>query len=158
MSVPCELSDSSNKMKSWNNKMYIWNFFRTLKPTAIEKSKRFPGHFDLQKALDSHNFEEFDEAFTAPVNGFESAKHYHNSCSSLHFLDKITIPTYLLQAEDDTFLSDTSIPRALAEKHPFLHLEVSKYGGHVGFARKSSEDPYSWAEIRFRAFIDGMVN
>ncbi len=157
MSVPCELSDSSQKMKSWNNKIYIWNFFKTLKPIAVAKDKRFPGHFDLKKVLAARNFEEFDEAFTAPANGFESALHYHKSCSSLYFLDKITIPTYLLQAEDDTFLSDTSIPRSLADNHPFLHLEVSKYGGHVGFARRSKADPYSWAELRLRAFIDGTV-
>ena len=154
MSVPCELSDSSQKMKSWNNKVYIWNFFKTLKPTAIEKSKRFPGHFDLKKTLSATNFEEFDDAFTAPVNGFESALHYHKSCSSLYFLDKITIPTYLLQAEDDTFLSKSSFPVEIAKQHPFLHLEVSKYGGHVGFSQ-TSDSGYSWAEQRFLDFIAG---
>ncbi len=157
MSVPCELKDSSERMKKWDNKIYLYNFFKTLKPEAIEKDKRFPGVFDLKKTLAASNFFEFDDAFTAPINGFRDAIDYYGQSSSLYFLDWLTIPTYMLQAEDDTFLSDTSFPRELAENHPLLHLEISKYGGHVGFYRKS-KDGRSWAELRICAFIDGKVN
>jgi predicted alpha/beta-fold hydrolase len=154
VSVPCELGDSSRQMKSWASLAYMWYFLRTLKPIAIKKSTLFPGHFDLKKVLQSHTFVAYDTTFTTPVYGFESVTDYYQQASSIGYLSRISIPTFILQAEDDTFLSKTSFPIDIAKQHPFVQLEISKYGGHVGFSERNG-NVGSWAELRIRDFIDG---
>ena len=152
VSVPCQLGDSSRQMKSWASMAYMWYFLRTLKPIAKAKAKQFPGHFDLKKVLAAHSFVAYDTAFTTPIYGFENVTDYYQTASSLEYLSKINIPTYILQAEDDTFLSKSSFPISIAENHDFVHLEVSKYGGHVGFSQRNKHG-FSWSELRIRAFI-----
>jgi uncharacterized protein len=153
VSVPCQLGDSSQQMKSFASLAYMWYFLRTLKPIAIEKAKRFPGNFNLKKVLSSHTFVAYDTAFTTAIYGFENVTDYYQKASSLDYLAQISIPTFILQAEDDTFLSKTSFPIELAKQHEYVHLEVSKYGGHVGFSQRNKEIG-SWSELRIRDFID----
>ena len=42
-------------------------------------------------------------------------------------------PTLILNAKNDSFLSDKSYPYEIAKNHKFVHLETPKYGGHVAF-------------------------
>lgn len=45
--------------------------------------------------------EEFDDWYTAPVSGFESAGDYYQRCSALQFLPNIVVPTTILTSSDD---------------------------------------------------------
>lgn len=85
-----------------------------------------------------NSFWEFDHQIVAPLHGFASAEDYYQRCSSLQFLPKILTPTHILISRDDPFLSADSLPRA-DQLAPTVTLEISEYGGHVGFiaGRKS---------------------
>lgn len=76
---------------------------------------------------------EFDNVYTAPAHGFKNAFDYYGKNSSLQFLPNIDIPVFILNAENDSFLSSECYPIALASTMKNLHLEIPKYGGHVGF-------------------------
>ena len=52
---------------------------------------------------------------------------------AIGFLPNITIPTLLLNAKNDSFLSSNSYPTEIAKNSKFLHLETPKHGGHVGY-------------------------
>ena len=55
--------------------------------------------------LNSKNFEDFDNAVTAPLFGFKNAKDYWAQCSSKQFIPSIKTPTLVINAKDDSFLS-----------------------------------------------------
>jgi len=78
------------------------------------------------------SFWDFDHQIVAPLHGFASAADYYQRCSGLQFLPKIETPTHILISRDDPFLSAASLPRADALS-PAVTLEISDYGGHVGF-------------------------
>jgi predicted alpha/beta-fold hydrolase len=113
----------------------------------LEKASRFPGVFDVQGIDSIRNFHEFDRRFTAPMHGFTSVDEYWDSCSGIHFLDRITIPTHIITACDDPFLSPKCYPIKIAQRSPLIFLETPQHGGHVGFI-KSLNLRSTWFEAR----------
>ena len=65
---------------------------------------------------------------------------------------KIKIPTLLINAKDDTFLSKQCYPWKLAQTHPLFHLEIPNYGGHVGFI-SFQRNGSIWSEERALSFV-----
>jgi len=101
-------------------------------------------------------FWEFDEAYTSKINGFKSAEDYYEKCSSKQFLKDIKTNTLLIHSLDDPFMSADMMP-SKDEVSSFVELEISKYGGHVGFVDGSLFKPKYWLEARatqyFKTFI-----
>ena len=81
---------------------------------------------------------------------FSSAEDYWNKCSSKQFIPEIKIPTLLVTALDDPFLTEKSVPINEAKDSKCFSLETPKYGGHVGFI---SNKGY-WLEARALEFIN----
>ena len=155
-SVPIEL-DSSSKVLSKNwNKPYMIRFLKTLNKKMITKSIQFPGIIDTKGINKINNFHEWDTRFTAKTNGFIDAKDYYNKSSSLQFLPQIKIPTLLINALNDPFLSEKCYPIELAKKHEFLYLETPKQGGHVGFLMNKINGIY-YSEMRALEFVSGFI-
>lgn len=154
ISVPCDLAGSSEKLAAYYNRLYMWVFLRTLKKKALQKMERFPNHgLDKNTILSSKNFYDFDNAVTAPLFGFQDAKDYWTSCSSKQFLSGIHIPTLLINALDDSFLSPSCYPIKIADQHNSLFLEMPKYGGHVGFNTTIVGRDTKWSENRIATFF-----
>jgi predicted alpha/beta-fold hydrolase len=60
------------------------------------------------------------------------------------------VPSLIINAQNDPFLTPDCFPVAEAEANPYLFLEMPTQGGHVGF---SSLDGTNWAEKRALAFV-----
>ena len=95
---------------------------------------------------------DFDDAYTAPLNGFRDADTYYRAASSKPLLSEIAVPTLLVNAANDPFLADACYPTAIAVDHPHLTLEVPASGGHVGFVTVSDTGTY-WSERRAASFL-----
>lgn len=147
LSVPIDLAKCSEELEKRHNALYLWQFLRTLKQKAREKASRFPHHFDVEKVVKAKNFRDFDDHFTAPINGFRDASHYWHESSSIHFLTRIEIPTLLVNALDDTFLSKECFPTDVAAKKDNFYLEMPRYGGHLGFMSPDKAG-FLWTEKR----------
>jgi len=98
-------------------------------------------------------FRDFDDTFTAPLHGFRDAEDYWARCSAIGFIHAIQVPTLLLNAQDDPFLTSECFPTELAKSHPHLFLEAPTKGGHVGFVGRGSHRKRYWAEQRVVDFI-----
>jgi predicted alpha/beta-fold hydrolase len=61
---------------------------------------------------------------------------YYTQCSSLQFTQDIKVPTLVINALNDTFLSAKCYPVKQAKHNANLYLEMPNYGGHVGFIQK----------------------
>ena len=133
VSTPCDLAGSSQKLLKLRNRIYTQNFTRQLKQKLQNKQQQFPEMADNISLKTIKNVFDFDEVYTSKAHGFADAEDYYQKSSSLQFLAHIRIPTLLLNAQNDSFLSTDSFPYDMAQDHEFLYLETPKYGGHVAF-------------------------
>lgn len=148
-SAPCDLACSSASLGQPGNALYMARFMKSLRAKVREKHGRFPESFDLSGLERMRTFAEFDGRFTAPLHGFSDAEDYWKRSSSRPFLPAITIPTLLVNAQNDPFLGPSCYPRAEAEASAWLHLEIPAEGGHVGFGAGREY----WSETRASAFL-----
>lgn len=154
VSVPCDLKGSSEELAKIENFFYIRRFLRTLKIKAQAKLKQFPQAPQISETIKTaKNFYDFDNLFTAPIHGFIDANDYWNKCSSKQFIPNINIPSLLITSMDDPFLSESCIPCKEASENEFFTLEVSKYGGHVGFNTNFNVNNGLWLENRILNFL-----
>ncbi|MCM5662068.1 YheT family hydrolase [Galbibacter mesophilus] len=133
VSAPCDLYGSMLEIHKKKNYLYALRFKRSLLAKLKEKQKLFPDKIrdeDVKKII---SLKDFDDFYTSQAHGFANALDYYEKSSSLQFLPHITIPTLILNAENDSFLSKSCYPFKQAKENKFLFLEVPKYGGHVGF-------------------------
>ncbi len=156
VSVPCDLAGSADVLAERQNRLYMWNFMRSLREKMRAKAKQFPNEINLDGIDEMKTFHEFDDRFTAPLHGFRDAQHYWAECSSMHFLPGIRVPTLLLNAKDDPFLSAGCFPEEACADSEYVTLEMPKTGGHVGFMTSGSlsRDSGLWSESRTIAFLD----
>lgn len=152
LSAPCDLKSSSAHLAQFSHKIYMANFLKSFKEKLDEKQKYFPSEINIKNFHKIKNFKHFDDRFTAPLNGFNSAEDYWQQSSSIHYLDKIKVPTMILSALDDPFLPDECYPIEYAKQNNHIHLEIPKYGGHIGFMPETRNGPF-YSEQKTIEFI-----
>jgi len=151
-SVPCHLQSAANHLAKPQNFIYLQRFLKSLSKKIKDKSVFYPD-LDIQGLKKVKNFWDFDERYTAPINGFESAIDYWTKSSSLHYLATIAIPTLLINAKNDPFLTPECFPVKEAEANDLLYLETPAKGGHCGFYSYNKKNTY-WSEKRAIEFIN----
>ena len=155
-SVPCRLADAVAVMDKPCNRLYMHYFMKGLRQKIREKAQRFPELIDTDGLDEMISFLPFDDKYTAPLHGFKDAADYYERCSSARFLHAIRVPTLIVQAVDDPFLSASCYPIQAAEENDNLFLEMPDFGGHVGFIGSWLERPY-WSEKRALAFLESLI-
>jgi len=154
VSVPCDLKGSSESLSKFWNKIYMQNFLMSLKTKALYKLNKFPDSFlNKEKIQKAANFYDFDNLYTAPAHGFKDAIDYWKKCSCKQFIYNIKIPTLLITAFDDPFLSPSCFPIQEAKENALFSLEITKYGGHVGFNDNFLSEKSLWLEHRILNFL-----
>lgn len=155
-SVPCQLADSSAVLGQLQNRLYMKYFLRGLTEKIKVKAARFPDLYHTDGLAQIKTFRSFDDRYTAPMHGYKDADDYYTRCSSKQFLKNITIPTLMVQALDDPFLSASCYPVEEASRSPYLCLEIPEFGGHLGFMGPWRDYHY-WSERRAVAFIQSVL-
>jgi predicted alpha/beta-fold hydrolase len=156
ISVPLHLASSSQKISTRENRLYSNRFLKTLKEKVVRKSRTHPAQIPLEKLKSVKTLADFDEYFTGPLHGFKDAQDYYQKNSALYFLDQIKVPTLVLNAQNDPFLTEKCFPVKMAKSLESVYFEFPKQGGHVGFASNSSEIPY-YSEQRAVEFITSVL-
>lgn len=151
-SVPCDLKSCSETISKPANRIYLNRFLKSLRGKLALKAKDFPDDLDLKNYEKLKSFPEFDDRFTAPMHGFKNAEDYYARCSSKQFLKYITIPTLIVNALNDPFLSAACFPVAEADANKNIWLELPTAGGHVGFTESFFADQY-YSEKRAVEFL-----
>jgi uncharacterized protein len=156
ISVPCDLASSAKQLEKHTNRLYMWRFLKTLRAKVREKIERFPGEIHDVGLDQMRTFREFDEAYTAPIHGFINAADYWRQCSCSNHLMNISIPTLLINAQDDPFLASSCYPVEAAKSNPNFYLEIPKHGGHMGFVQLNEDEQY-WSESRTAEFLNQVI-
>lgn len=95
---------------------------------------------------------DFDDAFTAPASGFDSAEHYYQSASALSVIPNIRVHTSILASEDDPLVC--AGPLRSAALPPNVRLHLTRHGGHLGFIGRAGLDPdRRWMDWRVMEWL-----
>ncbi|MEL6199307.1 MAG: hydrolase [Pseudomonadota bacterium] len=148
VSVPFELQKASDSISRGFSKFYRWHLMRNMKRALQRKFTPADAPFDFAAAMLAKDFETFDNLVTAPLHGFRDVEHYYDSQSCRQYLSQIAVPTRILHAVDDPFMSPDMIPKA-HELSAHVSLELSKHGGHVGFI--------TGGPLRLRPWLPGRI-
>ncbi|MEM7085676.1 MAG: alpha/beta fold hydrolase [Bacteroidota bacterium] len=151
ISTPLNLKGSLERLEQWYNWVYRTTFLRGLKGKYKSKMRQFPEKMNMDDYKRIKSLLDFDDIYTAKAHGFKDALDYYQKNSSLQFIPNISIPTLILNAENDSFLSEDCYPRELASHSKNIYLETPKHGGHVGF-HQSNKRYYS--ESRVLTFLN----
>jgi hypothetical protein len=149
-SVPCHLGSSARELDKPDNKFYLTRFLKKLEEKIRAKANQFPNLLSATGFEMITSFREFDNRYTAPIHGFTDAQDFYIRASCNPYLESIRIPVLLVNAENDPFLPKACYPIEIARNHPYLHLEIPKQGGHVGFSLTGSKT--NWMEKRALEF------
>lgn len=158
ISVPFDLSRSSQRINRGFSTMYQRFFLESLKRKAQEKLGRFPDLAHPERITAIRTLQDFDNVVTAPVHGYRDADDYYARASSLPFLGRIRLNTLLLSAMDDPLLPPEVLEevREVARTNPALHIEFVPRGGHAGFVTGWLPwRPFYYAEYRVGEFFAG---
>lgn len=149
-SVPTDLAGSCSQLEKWYNRVYMKRFLKNLKSKLITKQRLYPDQISLDNYDEIKSFRDFDDRYTAPIHGFDNANDYYTQCSSKQYIKDINIPTLIVNAKDDPFLSESCFPIQECENHEKVSLEIPNGGGHVGFILAGG---VYWSEKRTLEFF-----
>jgi predicted alpha/beta-fold hydrolase len=133
VSVPCDLHGSCKELHKINNKAYHNNFKNYLVKRLKIKQFQHSDKLTVKQVKSIKTLMDFDEVYTSKAHGFNDAIDYYEQSSSLQFLTNIKIPSLIINALNDSFLSPECYPVKEAKNNPNLFLEMPKHGGHAGF-------------------------
>ena len=150
ISVPICLGQCARRLGDWRNRVYEMHFLRELKRTVRKKQCLMPELFASLQCSGIQSIYDFDDQVTAPAFGFQNADDYYKQSSATSFLDRIRVPTLLVQARDDPFIPFEVFETADIEACSHVRLLATECGGHVSFLARSS--PRFWVQelaVRF---------
>ena len=150
-SVPVDLQAASHQIARWTNGHYTAYFLRSLREKIRAKARQHPTAVRPEALSHVRTLRDFDDAYTAPLNGFRTADTYYRRASSNPLLPDIAVPTLLVNAANDPFLAEACYPRGAARESECFTLEVPASGGHVGFVSLRGDE--YWSERRAASFL-----
>lgn len=152
---PLDLALSARHIQRGVNRLYDQVFARALWRALQERPR-------AQKELGTRlphrrpaTLWDFDQQVTAPLGGFHSAEAYYHQFSTCDQVQRITLPTLVIIAQDDPL-----IPFETAEAVRWsssTKVIVTPRGGHLGFLGRATgfvrPQPTRWLE---RAIVDSI--
>jgi predicted alpha/beta-fold hydrolase len=150
-STPVDLHSSCLQISKPSNWVYTRRFLNSL-VAKVRTKAAVRDDLDVKGLEKLKTLFEFDDHFTGPIHGFRDAIDYYTKSSSIHFIKNIRIPTLVVNALNDPFLSPECYPRGGFGANGCVGFEYPERGGHVGFALFNHKGLY-WSEMRALSFI-----
>ncbi len=153
-SVPLDVTTSATRLEAWDSMVYNRRFQRSLKAKMQQKAALMPPELAASNWQQVRTIRQFDDLITGPLHGYSGADEYYSKNSSLPFVPDITIPTLIVNAKNDPFLSPECLPEILAQKLTNVWMEFPASGGHCGFMdRRGGLNGTYWSEKRAVQFL-----
>jgi predicted alpha/beta-fold hydrolase len=162
VSSPLDCLTCAQEMRSWKNFLGFFDFLilnvlkKLVKNCENElktlKNKFFLKGVDLDQVRLAQSCIEFDDLFTAPMNGMRSFREYYAEATCAHLLKDVEIPFMALHAKDDPIVSYLSLPKEEFFKSKKTVLVLMNTGGHVGFF-KGYCPPKRWFQVPIIEFL-----
>jgi hypothetical protein len=156
ISPAVDLGPSADALHAPQNRIYELKFLRALLARYRRKVALFPRTYDPSRAEGIRSIRQFDERITAFYSGFTGADDYYHRAAAARVLDRIAVPTLMLNAADDPFVRILAESRAKIAGNPHITFIESNHGGHCAFLTRPCDgyDGY-WAEHTLLRFFLG---
>jgi predicted alpha/beta-fold hydrolase len=156
VSPAIDLGPSADALHDPWNRVYEMKFLHALLSRYRRKVSLFPRAYDPARADGIRSIRDFDQQITAFYSGFSGADDYYFRAASARVIDRITVPTLLLNAADDPFIRLLPESRNLIAANRNITFIESRNGGHCAFLTRPDKltgyDGY-WAEHTLLQFL-----
>ena len=147
VSTPIDLAVCAATLGLRRNFIYQNRFVSRLKERIRRRHLQAPQTYTLEHLPKIRSIIDFDNYYTAQLFGFGDAANYFRTQASNQFLERIQVPTLLVQAKDDPLIPFRVYDHPAFARNPHLRLIAPEHGGHVGFI----------ARRRPRFWLDGLL-
>ncbi len=136
---PIDLETSVLSLDRFSNRYYGRFFVRQLRSIVERLRQCHPDVLIPSNYRRPRRLYDFDDQYTAPMIGFDSAADYYALCSAKQFLKNIEVPTLILTAKNDPLVPITSFDGVQLSDAVTLH--IAEGGGHLGYLAQRGHDP-----------------
>jgi hypothetical protein len=152
-----DLAAGSDALHEPANRGYEWHFLRGLMRRFRKKVALFPDLYDTTGIGPIRSLRQFDHEIVARYCGFADADDYYYRAASARVVDRIVIPTLILQADDDPFIRLFPETRAKLRANPHIAFVETRHGGHCAYLSRDRGDEIHWAEATVIRFLTGLA-
>jgi predicted alpha/beta-fold hydrolase len=142
VSPPIDLVCCGENIDRGFNRLFSRKFARSLVRFVEERREFIAGLEEVKLSPTPRSIVDFDNRVTAPLSGFDGVWDYYRRCSSSPHLNKVSIPTLIITAQDDPVIPFEMFERT--ELSSTTTLLATTQGGHVGYYAARGSDPDRW--------------
>jgi predicted alpha/beta-fold hydrolase len=157
-----DLAPGADALHEPANRLYEWNFLRSLMARYARKAQLFPGiYIPAWEFGPIRSIRQFDDKIVARYWGFRDADDYYDRAASARVVDRIAVPALVLCAQDDPFIRLLPETRAKLLANAHITFVETRHGGHCAYLSRDSGNEIHWAEatvIRFLLAVAGSPN
>lgn len=155
VSAPLDLPVAGATLDQGFSRIYAARFLTTLKAKALAKLERFPQLYDREALQGVTTLKAFDTLVTAPLHGYRDADDYWTRAASKPGLRFIDVPTLIINARNDPFMSGAVLP-GTDEVSTQVTLDFPETGGHVGFVTGPFPGASNWLPQRLLDYFSAV--
>jgi uncharacterized protein len=148
-----DLSAGSDALHEPANRLYEQRFLRGLMARFRRKAELFPTIYAVDGIGPVRSLRDFDHKIVARYCGFKDADDYYYRAASARVVDRIAVPTLIVQALDDPFIRLLPETRAVLLANPHITFIETTHGGHCAFLSQDSGDDIHWAEATVMRYL-----
>jgi predicted alpha/beta-fold hydrolase len=148
-----DLAAGSDALHEPVNRGYERHFLRRLMRRFHRKAALYPTLYDPAAIGPVRTVRQFDDRIVARYCGFRDADDYYYRAASARVVDRIAVPTLILQAMDDPFIRLYAETRAKLVANPHVTFVETRYGGHCAYLSRDAGDDIHWAEATAMRFL-----
>ncbi len=147
---PIDLERCSDLIGLSANRIYDRHFARLL-VRQVQRQRHFFPNLPLIAFPRDPTLRQFDDLYTAPRGGFANALEYYRRSSSGPLIPRIKVPTMLMTARDDPFITAQAFEELPATAN--VEIRIEERGGHLGFVGHDGRGGVRWAEPQLADWI-----
>jgi uncharacterized protein len=147
VSSPLDLAACAQRMTLPSNRIYQRRFIKRMKARL-----RATGRYAPQEFRDLRTVMEIDDRITAPSFGFGNAANYYRTQSARLYLDRLRVPTLLIQAKDDPMVPFADFESEQVRENPRIRMVAPEHGGHLGFLARGAQR--FWVDVAILAWLE----
>lgn len=158
VSVPMDLPACGRRLSDsfLGRHLYCRYFLHSIRRKILAKAGSFPGSVDVLRTQQMRTLRDLDDLYTAPMHGYRNALDYWTRAASLPLLPGIRVPTLILNARNDPFVPQASLPGSRDASDAVL-LHQPAQGGHAAFVTDAFPGNLLWLPARLAQFFDTMT-
>ena len=153
VSPAIDLGISAATLHDWQNRIYEYKFLFGLRSRMVRKAALYPERYKAYPLFSIRSLWDFDDQVTAHYGGFTGADDYYYRAASARVVDKIAVPTLIINSLDDPFIRLSDETRAKILANPNIRFVETRHGGHCAFIESANGNDGRWAERKAVEFV-----